>query len=101
MRLAFLIACLSAALLFAIQPKASPRLVAEGQGITITLYDDPCPASFAKVIDFKLRATWKEKGKTIEGCFNYYPDTDTVAIYFSDKSLAVVPRLLFKPMEGV
>jgi len=77
---------------------AAPRYVANVEGITITLYDEPCKLD--AVANLPYRATWQEGGKTFEGCFLFFEHAGVIVGYFSDKSVAPMPVQIFKPLSN-
>jgi hypothetical protein len=73
---------------------------AKGQGIVLTLYDQPC--ELKEVSNLPIRITWTENGKTIEGCAAIRPDAGMVVMYFKDdKTVGLAPISAFKPATGV
>lgn len=66
--------------------------ILKDENITVVLTDEPCR------LDVKLpyRLTWAEKGKTFEGCFSVHGPV--VVAYFDDRSVALFPGQLFRPL---
>lgn len=77
---------------------AEPVAVASGNGITITIHTDPCKSEGVK--NLPKRATWKEAGGEVEGCYGV-AGGQIVMMYFDDKTVAVLPVQLFKRVNGV
>lgn len=92
-----------AAALFLIAPgslKAEAQFQAQVEGITITVYNEPC--TIKEVANLPYRATWLQDGKMHEGCFSYAPHVESLMMYFeTDRSVAVVPVKFFKKLQGV
>jgi hypothetical protein len=87
---------LAAALILAIvgtAVEAKPVAIASRDGITITLYDEPC--ALKTVSNLPQRATWTEGGKRFEGCFTVRPDAGAVVAYFDDGSVVMFPIRAF------
>ena len=76
---------------------AKPVAVGGGNGITVTLTDEPC--AFTHVITLPFRITWEEKGTKFEGCYGI--QMGIVVAYFSDKSVAIFPGHLFTPVTDL
>ncbi len=72
---------------------AAPVAIAQGEGITITLTDEPC--AFTDVVRLPYRATWKEKNRVFDGCFTVV--NGLVVMYFSDKNIALLSTKAFRP----
>ncbi len=85
---------------FAVHAVADPKLRAFGQeGEIILLYDEPC--AFKDVVsNLKYRATWQEKGKTFEGCWNLSPFGIVVLYMSNDKTMFVIPAQMFEQVSG-
>ncbi len=69
-----------------------------GQGVTITIYNEPC--KLEAVSNLPFRATWEENGKVTEGCIAPRPDAGLVVGYFADKAVALMPIDMFKRLTG-
>lgn len=78
---------------------AAPVAIAKAEGVTVTLYNEPC--AFTKVVALKNRATWEEKGVKYEGCFAVHIEAGAVVAYFSDKSIALFPAQIFAPLSSM
>lgn len=78
---------------------ASPVAVLDEKGVKVTLYDEPC--KFTHVVSLPYRATWEQDGKKFEGCFNVHQQAGAVVAYFDDKSIALMPTSLFRPMRSM
>lgn len=76
---------------------AEPRFTAQGEGVVITLYDEPCDLE-DQITNLPYKATWVENGKTFKGCFVPRPDAGFVIAYFDDKTVALIP---FKVLQKV
>jgi hypothetical protein len=72
---------------------AKPIAITSNEGVTITLYDEPC--ALAAVSNLPQRATWVEGNKRFEGCFGARPDVGGVLAYFDDGSVALIPMRAF------
>lgn len=70
----------------------------QGQGVTITVFNEPCKLD--AVTNLPFRATWEENGKVTEGCVAPRPDAGVVVGYFSDKTIALMPIQMFKRLVG-
>ena len=96
LRIVFLsLVALALALVFHKPLKAEPMVVAESEGLRITIYTEDC-AFTDTVTNLPKRATWVEGGKTIEGCAGPFGQFGFVAFYFADKSVALVPMKMFQ-----
>lgn len=62
-------------------------------GITVTLTDEPCQ------LDIKLPyvLSWRENGKLFTGCYTVHGGI-VVAYFSEDKSIALFPGQLFRPL---
>ena len=78
---------------------AEPLFRGEGQGVVITLFNEPCRLD--AVTNLPYRITWEEKGKTVEGCFAPREDAGVVVGYFADKTVALMPVQMFVKVTGV
>lgn len=67
-------------------------------GVVITLHKDKC--EMREVSNLPRSATWDEKGKTFKGCWGV-SNLGVVMLYFSDKTVAVVPASAFEKVIGV
>ncbi len=67
-------------------------------GVIITLHKEKC--EMKEVVNLPHHATWDEKGKTFTGCWVFNP-IGVVMLYFSDKTVAVVPGSAFQKVQGV
>ena len=92
------VVCLIVLVGIATNAAAAPIYRAEAEGVVITLYDEDC--KLPEVSNLKKRATWKEKGKTYEGCAGQHPAYPIVMAYFSDKTVVVLPIDIFAPVTG-
>ena len=72
--------------------------VATPDGVVITLHKDKC--ELKDVVNLPHLATWDEKGKTFQGCWGFNP-IGVVMLYFSDKTVGVVPSSAFTKVQGV
>lgn len=78
--------------LFIVAPlNAAPMAEAHGGGVRVVLTDEPC--AVAAVTNLPKRATWEEKGKTIEGC--YTVSDGLVVSYWADRTVSVIPAQVF------
>ena len=68
-------------------------------GVTFTLYNEPCALS--AVANLPYRATWKEKGETTEGCYTIHPGAGAVVAYFADKTVVLAPVAMFGPVTDI
>jgi hypothetical protein len=79
--------------------KAEAKFTASVSNVTVTLYNEPC--SLKEVSNLPHRATWKEDGKTYEGCFGIVPQAGVLMMYFKeDRTVAVMPFDVFVPVTG-
>ena len=78
---------------------AEPVFQGQGQGVTITIYNEPC--KLEAVSNLPFRATWEEKGKVTEGCIAPRPEVGVVVGYFADRSIALMPIEMFQRLTGV
>ena len=77
---------------------AAPVAEAVGNGVVVTLYDEPC--SVGAVSNLKQRATWNEKGTVFEGCWGNAQGT--VLMYFErDRSVVALPAGVFARVSNV
>lgn len=83
---------------YATEAGSKPVASYQGNGMSITLYDDECTLK-AEVSNLHHRSTWTEKGKTFEGCWSAHPN-GFVVIYSIDKSVVVVPARVFERVTG-
>jgi hypothetical protein len=94
----FLWAAIIVLAIFATGALAAPMAqTATADGATIVLFDEPC--KLKEVTNLKYRATWKEKGKTFEGCYAVHPFGVVVA-YFNDGAVALMPIDSFQKVQG-
>jgi hypothetical protein len=77
---------------------AEPMAVAVKGNVRVTVYDEPC-ALVNEVTNLPRRATWDEGSEHYEGCFGTFPN-GVLGFYFTDKTVAVVPRSDFRPVTG-
>ena len=89
---------LGSIMLYSGTAKAEPLYRASSEGVTITLYSEPC--KLKAVENLKSRATWEENGKVTEGCYGGHPQFPLVLFYFADKAVTIVPVEVFKRMTG-
>lgn len=85
------------ALIWATSTTAVPRFQAAESGVVITLYDEPC--GLPEVANLPFRAEWTEGKVTFQGCWTQSP-FGVVAAYFTDKTVAVIPVQVFKPVQA-
>lgn len=71
--------------------------LAQGE-LRIILYDEPCAIKAPSNLQY--RATWVKGSEKFEGCHSLFSGP-IVAIYFDDDTVAVVPAVLFRPVEGI
>ena len=80
--------------------EAKPVFTASQGDVTLTLFTDEC--QFRGTVDMPLKATWTQKGETLEGCLLLRPDLEMVLFYFpSDKSVFAVPMSAFQKVLDV
>ena len=77
---------------------AAPVAVAKQDGVTVTLYNEPCKLA---AVDLPHRATWVSEGKAFAGCAGLHAAFPIVVLYFADRSIAIVPVAVFAPLSGV
>lgn len=86
---------LLAALLLALPAQAAVIYVAEQDGVKVSLTNEPC--NLPAVTNLPRRATWEEAGKKSEGCWGAM--SGVVAAYFTDRTVAVMPRHVFVKVQ--
>lgn len=73
----------------------APIYEGRGDTVTVTLTDEPC--TVAAVSNLPRRATWAERGKLFEGCFEFAGGW--VVMYFAeDRTVVLAPRGVFQPV---
>ena len=99
-RICILLVVLGMLIAWAHPVKAAPVAQATGPGgEVITITDEPC--KLASIVDLPYRATWKEKGKTFEGCAAPHPSGLVVMYFKEDRSIALVPVRMFQPLSSM
>ena len=74
---------------------AAPVAAIVQDGITVTLYDEPC--ALEAVANLRYRATWHDpKRGHFEGCYTVQHHT-IVVLYFDDRTVVVLPLQIFQP----
>jgi hypothetical protein len=86
------------ALLWAAKVFAEPMAAVEQEGIRVVVYTEDC--QLPEVKNLPKRATWTEKGKTIEGCAGLMPQMGMVLFYFADKTVFPMPAQMFQPVSN-
>jgi hypothetical protein len=81
----------------ALQAHAKPTHIAQEGGVTITLHDDKCALSAVSTLP--LRVTWKENGKSFEGCIGQHP-AGVLILYFTDGSIVLMSPQMFSRVTG-
>jgi len=90
-----LLAVVAALMLAALPTQAAPVAAIVQDGITVTLYDEPC--ALAAVANLPYRATWHDpKRGHFEGCYTVQHHT-IVVLYFDDRTVVVLPLQIFQP----
>lgn len=85
-------------ILLPLKAHAEPLFQTSDDSVTITLHSEPC--AIKAVTNLPRRATWQEKGKVIEGCWQIFGNV--VGFYFlDDKTVGVAPAGVFKKVSGV
>ena len=87
-----------AAALYPIYAHAAAIAQIHDKDVSITLYDEPC--ALAEIKNLGYRATWTEGGKTFQGCWAARADLEIVAAYFDDKTIALIPFGVIKPVKN-
>lgn len=77
---------------------AGPIAVLMEQGLEIMIYSEACKLAGAPK-NLTNRATWKEKGKTYEGCVAPFGGGAIVGGYFADGTMAVIPAAAFSAVK--
>ena len=107
----FGLALLVAALAFAPSAGAQQKpnytgeaaLQASNTDITVTIYNAPC--QLTDHVKMPYRATWKEKGKTFEGCVEKYVlyggQLSVYGFYFDDKQVSVIESQIFHKVKDL
>ena len=85
-------------LLFGCPANAEPLFRVSHESVVITLHNEKCEMS--EVSNLPHFATWEEKGKSFKGCWGFHP-LGVVMLYFTDKTVAVVPASAFSKVIGV
>jgi hypothetical protein len=81
--------------------QAAPVAQANGPGgEVVTITDEPCALTHI-VSGLGNRATWKDKGKTFEGCAGMHPAGVVVLYFKDDRSIALIPMQAFKPVRSM
>lgn len=73
---------------------AAPIFEAADGTVVVTLTNEPC--RLKAVDNLPLRATWREDGKTHEGCFGAVGGI--VLSYWADLTVTALPSSVFKPL---
>jgi hypothetical protein len=90
-----LLAVVAALMLAALPTQAAPVAAVTQDGITVTLYDEPC--ALEAVANLCYRATWHDpKRGHFEGCYTVQHHT-IVVLYFDDRTVVVLPLQIFQP----
>ena len=92
------IALLATLFLFSAAVVAAPVAVGESDGVKITLTNEPCKLEVVSNPPF--RATWEEKGQKYEGCYGISPLRLVMAYFSTDRTVAVMPIQMFKPVTN-
>jgi hypothetical protein len=96
--LALICAALACAIIWQSRPAfPAPVAIANNEGVTITLTDEPC--ALAAVSNLKYRAIWSEPGTRFDGCFGV--SGPVVILYFDDRTVVVLPVRAFSLAQGV
>lgn len=74
----------------------APIYEGRGDTVTVILFDEPC--AVAAVSNLPLRATWAERGKVYQGCYEFAGGW--VVMYFEDRTVVLAPRESFQPVSG-
>jgi hypothetical protein len=64
---------------------------AEGEGVKVTVYKEPC--ALKEVTNLPQRATWTENGKIVEGCAGIM--RGIVLCYWLDRTVTAIPTSVF------
>lgn len=76
----------------------APIYEGRGETVTVTLTDEPC--TVAAVSNLPRRATWTERGKVFEGCYEMVGGV--VVMYFAEyRTVILAPRGAFQPVSGI
>lgn len=81
--------------LLAYPAEARTLAVAVKGGVSVALTDERC--QLEAVSNLPSRAVWTEQGRSFEGCYGVN-GMDIVA-YFDDRTVAVLPLHLFRPLR--
>ncbi len=84
-------------LLLPLLAHASAIATAGGEGVRITLYDEPC--AIEAVSNLPLRAQWVEGEKTYEGCWSGSRILPLILTYWSDRTVVAIPRSAFSAIH--
>jgi hypothetical protein len=93
----FLATVLFIVLGLSLQAQAKPTHIAQEGAVTITIHDDKC--SLSSVTTLPLRVTWKENGKSFEGCVGQHP-AGILILYFTDGSIVLISPQMFSRVTG-
>lgn len=92
---AFFAACL----LYGVKKaNADPLFRAQVDGVSITVYNEPCELDSIKNLPYKV--VWIEGGAEVKGCWGAWRDQGFVFAYFEDKTVAVIPFSAFAKVVG-
>lgn len=82
------------ALLLSFSAVAEPLVEARSGTTHVMLYTDPC--KLVEVVNLPNRAEWVDGDKKFEGCWTTEPVFGVVVMYFSDKTVILIPAQVFK-----
>ncbi len=76
---------------------AAPVAVAKDATRQITLHDDPC--LLEAIENLPLRATWEERTRTFEGCWERIDGL--IVTYWSDRTVVLFELRHFRPLGSI
>ena len=72
---------------------------AQAPGITVLFYNEPC--ALKQVTNLPLRATWRQNGKVVEGCFGAFLEAGAVGAFFNDGTVVVIPASCIGRVQAI
>jgi hypothetical protein len=87
-------------LTFSTSVKSEQIATIKAPGIVVALFKDPCRLK-NKITNLPLRATWTSRGKTLEGCFGTFDESNMIGAYFEDLTMIVIPMAAAQPATEI
>lgn len=94
-----LLAVLVFTVAWATKAYADPRFAVSTDKFRVTLYDEPC-ALKDQITNLPYKAVWEEAGKVYQGCWGPRPEVESIVVYFTDKTVGIIPFGALKPVTG-